>query len=55
MESKYKTGNVKRVGWIYGLDEQGIWIKIDHGTLLVWILNFCLMVMWLGIAQKGEF
>jgi hypothetical protein len=24
-----------------GLDEQGIWIKIDHGTLLVSILNSC--------------
>jgi len=29
------------VGWVHGLDEQGIWMGTDHGILLVWILNFC--------------
>jgi len=36
---KNKKGNVKGVGWVHGLDEQSIWIGIDHGKLLVWILN----------------
>jgi hypothetical protein len=49
---------IEGVGWVHGLDEQSIWIGIDHGTLLFefWILVFFgTMMMWLGIAQKGEF
>jgi hypothetical protein len=34
-----RGGNVKGVGWVHGLDEQNIWIGIDHGKLLFWILN----------------
>jgi hypothetical protein len=28
-------GNVKGVGCVHGLNEQGIWIWTNHGTLLV--------------------
>jgi hypothetical protein len=37
---KYRGGNVKGLGWVHGLDKQGIWIGTDHRTLFVWILNF---------------
>jgi hypothetical protein len=43
---KYERGIVKRVRWVDGLDEQGIWIGIDHGKLLVWILNSCCFGPW---------
>jgi hypothetical protein len=35
----YKRDDVKGVGWVHGLDEQGIGIGTDHWTLLVWIWN----------------
>ncbi len=41
---KYRRGNVKGIGWVHGLDEQGIWIGINHGTLLVWISEFLLFL-----------
>ncbi len=41
LNPKYRGGNVKGVRWIHNLDERSIWIRINHGTLLVWILNSC--------------
>ncbi len=42
---------LKGVGWVHGLDEQGIWIRTDHGTLLIWILNsHCFRPWWCDLG-----